>query len=71
MLYSVLTVRNKAVRDKSDIDLMVDFFEPVGIRFIELADELEEMLNQKVDLVSRNGIKPKYFRVIEPELIYV
>ncbi len=50
---------------------MVDFSEPVGLAFVDLADELERLLRMKVDLVSRGGIKPKYFAVIEPDLIYV
>ena len=64
-----------AVRDDfnatSDIDILVDFSQPVGIEFIDLADTLEKILNQKIDLVSRNGIKPKYFREIEKDLLYV
>jgi predicted nucleotidyltransferase len=63
--------RNTAVEGKSDIDVMVEFEEPIGIRFIDLADELEQILKQKVDLVSRKAIKPKYFEVIESDLIYV
>jgi predicted nucleotidyltransferase len=55
----------------SDIDIIVDFNDKIGIEFIDLADELELKLNHKVDLVSRGGIKPKYFNVIEPEIIYV
>lgn len=57
--------------DDSDIDILVEFDKPVGIEFIELADELESMLNLKVDLVSRNGIKPKYFDFIKDEIVYV
>ena len=64
-----------AVRDDfnegSDIDILVDFDRPVGIEFIDLADTLEKILHQKIDLVSRNGIKPKYFKEIEKDLIYV
>lgn len=64
-----------AVRDDfnetSDIDILVDFNRPVGIEFIDLADTLEKILNQKIDLVSRNGIKPKYFKEIEKDLMYV
>ena len=63
--------RNTAIAGKSDIDVMVEFPEPIGIRFIDLADELEEILKQKVDLISRKAIKPKYFMVIEQDLIYV
>jgi predicted nucleotidyltransferase len=55
----------------SDLDLMVEFNGKIGIRFIDLAEELESMVGFKVDLVSRNGIKEKYFRVIQPDLIYV
>lgn len=55
----------------SDIDIIVDFNNPIGIEFITLADELEKKLNCKVDLVSKAGIKPKYFKEIEPEIIYV
>jgi len=62
--------RNENTTD-SDIDVMVEFKEPIGIRLIDLADELEDILQHKVDLVSRKGIKPHYFQAIEPELIYV
>lgn len=58
-------------RKDSDIDILVDFDIPIGIEFIDLADELEEILKQKVDLVSKNGVKPKYLELIEEELIYV
>jgi predicted nucleotidyltransferase len=57
--------------ESSDIDIIVDFNDKIGIEFITLADELELKLNHKVDLVSRGGIKKKYLDVIEPEIIYV
>ena len=57
--------------DKSDVDIIVDFSRPIGIEFIDLADYIERKLSKKVDLVSRNGIKPKYFSQIESEIIYV
>ena len=63
--------RNSAVTGKSDVDVMVAFSQPIGLAFVDLADELELLLQMKVDLVSRNAIKPKYFSVIQPDLIYV
>ena len=63
--------RNTAISGKSDVDVLVDFSQPIGLAFVDLADELEALLQLKVDLVSRGGIKPKYFTVIEPDLIYV
>jgi len=58
-------------REDSDIDILIDYDQPLGIEFIDLAEELEKILNRKVDLVSKNGIKPKYFEEIKKELIYV
>jgi len=57
--------------DDSDIDILIDYDQPIGIEFIDLAEELEKILNRKVDLVSRNGVKPKYFEEIQKDLIYV
>ncbi|GAB3545318.1 nucleotidyltransferase family protein [Spirosoma fluminis] len=55
----------------SDIDIIVDFNQPVGVEFIDLANYMEQRLNKKVDLVSRNGMKDKYFKNIEQEIVYV
>jgi predicted nucleotidyltransferase len=57
--------------DQSDIDIIVDFSRPVGIEFIDLANYIESKLSKKVDLVSRKGVKPKYYHQIESEIIYV
>ena len=56
---------------QSDIDIIVDFDQPVGIEFIDLANYMEALFSTKVDLVSRKGIKDKYFQLIEKEIIYV
>jgi uncharacterized protein len=58
-------------RDDSDIDILIDYDQSIGIEFIDLAEELEKILNRKVDLVSKNGVKPKYFDEIQKDLIYV
>ena len=55
----------------SDIDIVVDFDRPVGIEFVDLAIYIENRLRHKVDLVSKNGIKEKYYTAIENEIIYV
>jgi uncharacterized protein len=55
----------------SDIDIIVDFNRPVGIEFIDLAQYIEERLQKKIDLVSRGGVKDKYFKSIEQEIVYV
>ena len=57
-------------RDDSDIDILIEYDQPMGIEFIDLAGELENLLKRPVDLVSRNGIKPKYFKEIQKDLMY-
>jgi predicted nucleotidyltransferase len=58
-------------REDSDVDVMVEFSKPVGMEFIRLAHELEDMFSYKVDLVSKKGVKPHYLKVIEKDLQYV
>lgn len=57
--------------DKSDLDIVVEFKDKIGIRFIDLADEIERIVGFKVDLVSKKGIKDKYLQAIDSDLIYV
>jgi uncharacterized protein len=58
-------------KPESDIDIMVDFSQPIGIEFIDLADDLEKLLDRKVDLVSKAGIRPQYYKAIESDIRYV
>ena len=62
--------RNENV-EGSDVDILVEFSDSIGIKFIDLAEELEDILKLKVDLVSRKGIKQKYFEHIQSEIISV
>ena len=55
----------------SDVDIMVEFREPVGLLFVHLADYLEDILDAKVDLVTPDGIKPNRWPYIREELTYV
>jgi hypothetical protein len=55
----------------SDVDILVDVDPSIGLRFVNLAENLQEMLRCKVDLVSRRGIKPSLLKIIEAESIDV
>ena len=57
--------------NESDIDILVEFIEPVGFLFIHLADFLENILGTKVDLLTPDAIKPNREKYIMEELIYV
>jgi len=56
---------------QSDVDILVEFNGPIGLEFVDLAFELEDKLGEKVDLVSKGGVKPAYLKAIESELVYV
>lgn len=57
--------------EKSDLDVLVKFREPVGFLFIHLADFLEEQLGVEVDLVTEDAIKPNRWKYIKEDLTYV
>jgi len=56
-------------REDSDVDVLVEVDPSIGLRFVDLGDELERALGRRVDLVSRRAIKPSLWSRIEPELI--
>lgn len=66
------------VRDEadqlSDIDILVDldYSQMIGLQFIQMKLDLENLLNSKVDLVSSNALS-KYVKPVvdrEKQLIY-
>ncbi len=58
-------------QEGSDIDVLVEFTHPIGLEFIYLAIELEEILECRVDLVSKNAIKPAYMEYVAHDIQYV
>jgi len=61
----------KEQNETSDLDILVEFSDKIGIRFIDLAEDLEKIVGFKVDVVSKKGIKEKYLKAINSDLIYV
>lgn len=56
----------------SDIDILVTFDKPIGfIRFMRLEFYLSELLGRKVDLVTKDSLKPHIGSVILREAQYV
>ena len=58
-------------KETSDIDILVEFSEPVGMfHFFELKEFLESILGKKIDLVTKNALKPAIKDSIINEVIY-
>ena len=56
---------------RSDIDILVELRKPMGFfRFIQLEDHLSELLNKKVDLVTRNALKSATKKSILHDVVY-
>lgn len=59
---------------QSDIDILVDldYSQRIGLQFIQMKIDLEKLLNNRVDLVSSNGLSPYIKPIVEKEkqLIY-
>lgn len=62
-------------REDSDVDLLVEFERPIGLKFVELADYLEKLLGKKIDILTPVGIKKirikKVSQNIEESIVYV
>jgi uncharacterized protein len=43
--------------ETSDIDIVVEFHRPIGFKFIELVDDLEQRLGRQVDVLTPAGLQ--------------
>ncbi len=56
----------------SDLDLLVEFIEPVGLfDFIRLEDYLTSLLGIKVDLIMKSALKPRLKDKVIKEALYI
>lgn len=55
----------------SDIDILVEFNRPIGLKYVDLSDQLQKKLGIKTHLVSKRALKNNFKKVIEKDLIYV
>ena len=56
---------------ESDVDILVGVGPEIGLDFVTLADRIESLLGQPVEVVSRRALKPKFLESIKGDLVYV
>jgi hypothetical protein len=59
--------------EQSDVDILVelDYSQPIGLGFVRMKLELEDLLKRKVDILTSNSVS-KYFRpFIDSEKILI
>ena len=61
--------------DKSDLDVLVEFERPIGLRFVELTERLENIVSRTVDVLTPAGIdsirQPEIAQTIKNSIVYV
>jgi predicted nucleotidyltransferase len=61
--------------EDSDIDILVEFERPIGLKFVEFGRYLEELLGKKTDILTPAGIKgiriKRVARDIREGIVYV
>ena len=64
----------KEATTKSDLDILVelDYRHNIGLEFIQMKLDLEELLHKEVDLVTTKGLSPRVLPMVErtKQLIY-
>jgi uncharacterized protein len=62
-------------QESSDVDLIVEFQRPIGLKFVELVEYLEALLGRRVDVLTPAGLRgirlPEVARQIEESVIHV
>ncbi len=59
-------------KKSSDIDILIELESPIGLfKFIELEEYLSKLLKIKVDLVTKNALKPRIGEHILKEAVAI
>ena len=69
------SIARQTENNESDIDLVIEFYRPIGLKFMSLADYMEKLFDRKVDIITKEGIRhirvKKVSKDIEKDIIYV
>ena len=59
--------------DKSDVDILVelDYAKPIGLEFVQMQLDLQDLLNRQVDLLSQKAISKHIQPYIEQDRVLV
>ncbi|MGI8601051.1 MAG: nucleotidyltransferase family protein [Chitinophagaceae bacterium] len=57
--------------EKSDIDIAVEINGTMGLSFVAMAEEIENLFGIKTDVIPLRSIKPHYLQYVEKDIVYV
>jgi uncharacterized protein len=65
----------ETAQESSDVDLIVEFQRPIGLKFVEMVEYLEILLGRRVDVLTPAGLRgirlPEVARQIEESVVHV
>ena len=69
------SVARDGVTEESDVDVIVEFENPIGLRFMDFAEHLEAILGVKTDILTPAGVSairnPRVAESIRRSAVYV
>jgi len=57
--WSLWVLCKRRTKETSDVDIIVELERPIGLKFFELCDYLENILGTKVDVLTLSSLKQK------------
>ena len=52
----------------SDIDIVVEFYRSIGLKFMSFVEHIERLFNRKVDVLTIEGIRNIRLRKVSSEI---
>ena len=65
------SVSNGTSNNDSDVDILVEFSKPIGWKALSMELFLEKQLQRKIDLVTKDALKPQLKNQILNSVIYL
>ncbi len=54
--------------EKSDVDILIEFEKPIGFKFFELVEFLENLFQRKVEIITKEGLKSIRVRNVQDSI---
>lgn len=71
-VFLFVSFSRKEETETSDLDLLVDMKETISLmKFIKLRQDLEDKVNRKVDLQTRDSISPYILPLLTKDLVLI
>ena len=58
-------------KENNDVDLLVELNGKMGFSFFDMAEEIEENLGIKTEVITKRSLRERFLNLIKEDLIYV